>query len=216
MLPAATVATLTTAGALVVIHRRALRGDAPPVRDAPLPVRAGPGLLGAIAAAGLIVALSNPALPVLAVAVALLLWSAIRGSIDLPRALLRLGLPTLAALFVLSVALGVGARSGALPLAWLHDAGAPATTAVAALATVLVNNLPAAVVLSSTGHLPSQALLIGLNVGPNLAVSGSLAVLLWWRAARASGAKPSALDYSRQGLVLAPLAGALALLASQL
>jgi arsenical pump membrane protein len=55
-----------------------------------------------------------------------------------------------------------------------------------------------------------------LNVGPNLAVSGSLAVLLWWRGAIASGARPSAIAYSRQGLLLAPLAivGALALTAA--
>jgi arsenical pump membrane protein len=79
-----------------------------------------------------------------------------------------------------------------------------------------VNNLPAAVLLSSRSHLHTGALLLGLNVGPNLAVTGSLAVLLWWRAARAAGARPSALAYSRQGLLLAPLAmlGALALGAS--
>jgi arsenical pump membrane protein len=58
-------------------------------------------------------------------------------------------------------------------------------------------------------------LLLGLNVGPNLAVTGSLAVLLWWRSAGAVGARASAIAYSRQGLVLAPLAllGALALAA---
>jgi len=69
-------------------------------------------------------------------------------------------------------------------------------------------------VLLSSGHgLRVGALLLGLNVGPNLAVTGSLAVLLWWRAAVGAGARPSALAYSRQGLVLAPLAlaGALAL-----
>jgi arsenical pump membrane protein len=100
----------------------------------------------------------------------------------------------------------VAARSGLVSLGWLKDAGAPATVAVAALASMLINNLPAAVLLSSTGHLQAQALLIGLDVGPNLAVTGSLAVLLWWRAARAAGVTPSALAYSRQGLVLAPLA----------
>jgi arsenical pump membrane protein len=71
---------------------------------------------------------------------------------------------------------------------------------------VIVNNLPAAVLLSSRGHPHTAALLLGLNVGPNLAVTGSLSALLWWRAARAAGERPSILSYSRQGIVLAPLA----------
>jgi arsenical pump membrane protein len=216
MLPAATAAAAATAVGLLVIHRRALRAPAaPPALEPPLPVRAGPGLLGALLAAALIVALADPALPVLALAVVLLAWSGIRGRLDPRRALAALGAPTLLTLFALSVALGVLARSGAVSLGWLHEAGIPATAAVAALSTVLINNLPSAVLLSSTGHLQSQALLIGLNVGPNLAVTGSLAVLLWWRAARGAGLTPSALAYSRQGLLLAPLAIALALLASR-
>ncbi len=119
-------------------------------------------------------------------------------------------------LFAVTVALGVAARSGAVSPRWLHDAGAPATAAFAAVLSVLVNNLPAAVLLSSHGHLQASALLIGLNIGPNLAVTGSLAVLLWWRAARAEGIAPSVREYSREGLVLAPLAAALALAAVQL
>jgi arsenical pump membrane protein len=83
---------------------------------------------------------------------------------------------------------------------------------VAALASIAVNNLPAAVLLSAHGGVRPQALLFGLDLGPNLAVTGSLAVLLWWRAARASGLRPSALEYSRQGVMLAPLAIAAALL----
>jgi arsenical pump membrane protein len=70
--------------------------------------------------------------------------------------------------------------------------------------------------MSATGGLHPQALLIGLNAGPNLLVTGSLAVLLWWRSARAAGARPSALEYSRQGLLLAPAATLAALLAAGL
>ncbi|MCW3032166.1 MAG: Arsenic efflux pump protein [Solirubrobacterales bacterium] len=215
MLPAAGAAVLATAVGLLLIHRRALAAHAaPPALEPPQPIRVGPGLIGAVLAAALIVALQDPALPVLGLAVVLLAWSAARGRLDPRRALAALGAPTLLVLFALSVALGVLARSGAVSLGWLHDAGAPATAGVAALSTVLINNLPSAVLLSSTGHLQAQALLIGLNVGPNLAVTGSLAVLLWWRAARAAGATPSALTYSKQGLLLAPVAIALALLAS--
>jgi Na+/H+ antiporter NhaD/arsenite permease-like protein len=58
-------------------------------------------------------------------------------------------------------------------------------------------------------------LLIGLNLGPNLFVTGSLAWLLWLRTARAAGAKPSIAKASRIGAVAVPLsmAAALAVLA---
>lgn len=216
MLPAALAASVVTAGGLAVIHRGALRPAARVPREPAVPVRAGAGLLGAGAGAALMLALANPALPVLALALALVGWRAHRGGPPLRAELRSLGVPALAGLFVLAVALGIAARSGAIPLGWLHRAGAPAATGVAALASVAINNLPAAVLMSSTGGLDHQALLIGLNVGPNLAVTGSLAVLLWWRAARAAGARPSAAAYSRQGLALAPAAMLGALLAAGL
>ena len=214
MLPAAGAATVATAAGLVAIHRRALRRSAPAPVEPTLPLKRGAGLLGAAGAAVAMVLLANPALPVLALAVVLVLWRARRGGFSLTAALRALGVPALAGLFVLSVALGVAARAGVLPVERLDSAGPAATAAVAAGASVLINNLPAAVLLSSGGHLNSRWLLIGLNVGPNLAVTGSLAVLLWWRAARQADASPSALDYSRQGLLLAPLAIAAALLAA--
>jgi arsenical pump membrane protein len=59
-------------------------------------------------------------------------------------------------------------------------------------------------------------LLIGLNLGPNLALTGSLSAILWMRVAIATGAKPSALTYSRLGLVLVhcSIAASLAALAA--
>lgn len=217
LLPAALVATAVTALGLLAIHWRALRADQqPPPREPAEPVHAGAGLAGVLFAAALIVALANPALPVAAVALALLAVASLRGRLSARAAVAALGLPTLAGLFALSVALGLAARSGAVSLQPLHDAGAGATAGAAGLLTVLVNNLPAAVLLSSRGHLQARALLIGLNVGPNLAVTGSLAVLLWWRAASAAGIRPSVLAYSRQGLLLAPPAAAAALLVAYL
>jgi arsenical pump membrane protein len=50
------------------------------------------------------------------------------------------------------------------------------------------------------------ALLIGLNIGPNFFVTGSLAWFLWLRAARTAGAMPSLLRATRLGVVAAPLA----------
>jgi arsenical pump membrane protein len=207
MLTMALAASLITAGGLVLIHRRRLLvGAGPPVDDAPAPLQLGLGLLGALAAAALIVILRSAALPVLTIGLVLLAVRVIQGRLALRQTLSWMGLPVLVSLLGLSVALGTLARASAFPADVMHSTGAPLTALVAALASVLVNNLPAAVLLSSGGHLHTNALLLGLNVGPNLAVTGSLAVLLWWRAARASDAVPSAIAYSCQGLVLAPLA----------
>jgi arsenical pump membrane protein len=76
---------------------------------------------------------------------------------------------------------------------------------------VCLNNLPASVLL--TPHAPAhpRALLIGLNLGPNLAVTGSLSAYLWLRVARNLGARPSARVYSSVGVVLVPLSLAAAL-----
>ncbi len=59
------------------------------------------------------------------------------------------------------------------------------------------------------------ALLVGLDIGPNLFVTGSLAWILWLRAAAGAGASPSIATATRLGLVATPLAmaGALGVLA---
>jgi arsenical pump membrane protein len=59
-------------------------------------------------------------------------------------------------------------------------------------------------------------LLLGLNVGPNLAVTGALSALLWFRAAREVGARPSPLEFSRRGIPLALVAMAAAVLVGML
>jgi arsenical pump membrane protein len=76
---------------------------------------------------------------------------------------------------------------------------------------VLVNNLPAASLLSARAPEHPFSLLIGLNLGPNLFVSGSLAWLLWLRTARSAGAGPSIAKASRIGVVAVPLSMAAAL-----
>jgi arsenical pump membrane protein len=217
MLPGALAASALTAAGLLLIHRRRLFGGAGAAREAvqepAAPLHVGAGLWGTLLAAVLIVTLTNAALPVLGIGVLLAGWRARGGLLAVREAVTSIGAPVLVGLFGLSVALGTLARGSAFPADTLHSAGAAQTATVAALASVLVNNLPAAVLLSSTTHLHPNALLLGLNLGPNLAVTGSLAVLLWWRAALASGIRPSVIAYSRQGLALAPLAlaGALAL-----
>jgi arsenical pump membrane protein len=94
----------------------------------------------------------------------------------------------------------------------LDGAGRWQTAGIAALASVLVNNLPAAMLLSA--HVPAhpRALLVGLDLGPNLVVTGSLSAVLWWQVARANAARPSIVRYTKVGIVLAPLTIAASLL----
>ena len=49
--------------------------------------------------------------------------------------------------------------------------------------------------------------------GPNLAVTGSLAALVWLRVARREGARPSVRTYTAVGLVLVPVSMTAALAA---
>jgi arsenical pump membrane protein len=123
--------------------------------------------------------------------------------------------PVLVGLFGLAVALGTLGRAWSGPASLLSHLDLWETAAVAAAGTVLVNNLPAASLLAA--RIPNRpfALLIGLNLGPNLFVTGSLAWLLWLRAARSAGARPSIARASRIGVTATvfSLAAALSVLA---
>lgn len=210
MLPAALAATLITAACLAVIHREGLRACAARAADGIHSPHIGVGLVATIAAAALMVVLKNAALPVLAIGLLVAVIRLSQGRVTARELLERLGAPVLVGLFVLAVVLGTIARTTGFPGHAVASLGAPATAALAAVATVVVNNLPAAVLLSSHHLAHPTALLIGLNLGPNLALSGSLSALLWWRAARGVGTRPSARAFSAQGIVLAPLAVAAA------
>ena len=59
----------------------------------------------------------------------------------------------------------------------------------------------------------TAALLIGIDLGPNLSISGSLATLLWLLAVRREGMHVSALGFLRLGAVVMPPALMLALAA---
>ncbi len=108
-------------------------------------------------------------------------------------------LPLVAGLFVLVEALastGLIATLGAVLDAAVH--ADPVRAAAVAGATIAfgsnaVNNLPAGLVASavvSSTHPPQavvDALLIGVDLGPNLSVTGSLATILWLTAIRREG-----------------------------
>jgi len=123
-----------------------------------------------------------------------------------------------AALFVLVEALDA-AGAGTLPRAvftWASHQAAPVAqlgiAAASALASNLVNNLPVGLDLGKyvgIAHPPaalSAAALVGVNVGPNLTVNGSLATLLWLAILRRNGIPMSGLAFAKIGLIATPLA----------
>jgi Na+/H+ antiporter NhaD/arsenite permease-like protein len=121
-----------------------------------------------------------------------------RSPLALARAVSWSVLPLVAGLFVLVEALG---RTGVIAqVARLLQAAArdPATGAVAsgtilAFASNLMNNLPAGLIASTAvaqAHSPRlmvDGLLIGVDLGPNLSITGSLATILWLQAIRREG-----------------------------
>lgn len=213
MAPADVVAVIVTAAVVAVRYRAQLRARVTPPRAATGRTRLGVGLVAVGAATVLVVVLRNAALPVAAVGVlavgARLGWS----RAAFARAREVLGAPLLVGLFGIAVALGTLGRAWAGPALLLAHLGSWATAALAAGATVLVNNLPAASLLSARALPHPFALLVGLNIGPNLFVSGSLAWVLWWRSARTANARPSLRAATTLGLLSAPLALAAAMAA---
>jgi arsenical pump membrane protein len=79
-----------------------------------------------------------------------------------------------------------------------------------AVACNLMNNLPVGLIAGSvvaTGQFPPEvtgAMAIGVNLGPNLSITGSLATILWLVALRREGQDVSAWGFLRLGLVVAP------------
>jgi arsenical pump membrane protein len=95
--------------------------------------------------------------------------------------------------------------------------GLLAAAALAAALANLLNNLPATLVLlPAVASSPPLvlAVLIGVNVGPNLTSVGSLATLLWRQILHARGAAPATGEFLRLGALSVPaclIAGVVAL-----
>ena len=208
MWPAASVSVVITIAVLLVAFRHSLRAAGRPSVDR-LRARFGVGAAAVLAATVLVLVLASPALPVLILGVA----ATLAARTTRVRVLAAIDVRVLVLLFGLATLLGgIGRRWGALD-AFFDSLGRWQTSALAALAAVGLNNLPAAVLLTPNPPAHGRALLIGLNIGPNLAVTGSLSALLWLRVARSLGAEPSIRTYSRIGIFLAPLTIAAALAA---
>jgi len=112
---------------------------------------------------------------------------------------------------------GLGAALGRL----VPDGqGLPALLLLAALAAVLanvINNLPAVLVLlplaAPSGAGAALAVLIGVDIGPNLTYAGSLATLLWRRVVHAHDTDVELAEFTRLGLLTVPAALVLAVVA---
>lgn len=98
--------------------------------------------------------------------------------------------------------------------------GLPALLATAGLAAALANlcnNLPAVLVVlplaAPSGAGAVLAVLLGVNIGPNLTYTGSLATLLWRRIAHHHGSAPDLGEFTRLGLLTVPAALVLGVLA---
>lgn len=210
MAPAAVAAALVTALVVGATERRSLRTTVTPVSQFERPVT-GVGLMAVVAVTVFVLVLRSPAVPVAIVGVAVVAFRSFASDMSPRRAVAVLGLPVLVGLFGIAVALGVLGRSWSAPSDLLSHLDAWGTAALAAISSVMVNNLPAASLLAARVPPRPFALLVGLNVGPNLFVTGSLAWFLWLRGARSAGAQPSIARASLLGLVTVPLSMAAAL-----
>lgn len=220
-------ATAVTAAVVGVGERRSLRPVAAEPEAGREPV-IGIGLAAVLAATVLVIVVRTAALPVLAVGLAAAALRmtvarrdgaatddarAVRPPLNPHRAWQAVGVPVLAGLFGAAVALGTLGRAWSGPSVLLSHLSGWAAAAFAAAAAVVVNNLPAASMLAARTPTHPFQVLIGLNLGPNLCVTGSLAWLLWLRSARDAGARPSLARASALGFVAVPLSIAAALAA---
>ncbi len=151
-------------------------------------------------------------------------WIAAAGAVALalrerpaPKELVRTVQPTflvfVLALGVVVHAASVHGLSTAIDALVPHGTALPALLAVAAVSAIaanLVNNLPATLIILpvavSSGPGAVLAMLVGVNVGPNLTYVGSLATLLWRRIVHAHEQQTDIREFTLLGARTVPAA----------
>jgi len=134
-------------------------------------------------------------------------------------------LPLVAGLFVLVEGVQRTGVFGALAALVQHAAASSESPAAFASGVAIafggnaINNLPAALIGRSIVHLAhaapriTDAIVIGVDLGPNLSITGSLATILWLAAIRREGENVGFWTFLRVGIVVMPPALLLALAA---
>jgi arsenical pump membrane protein len=162
--------------------------------------------------------LGVPALVVALVALVVILWVKHEAPWPLVRDVSWGVLPLVAGLFVLvegvqrsgllkPVAEALQALAGTSPQLAVWAAGL-----LSAFGCNLVNNLPGGLAAGTIAQLADastpvrSAIAIGIDLGPNLSVTGSLATLLWLVAIRREGEDVSAWQFLKLGAVVMPVA----------
>ena len=137
-------------------------------------------------------------------------------------------IPLVAALFVIVEAVK---SAGAMRL--LHDTlegflhlprveAAVGVGAVVAFGTDLVNNLPLGLITGATLRtvplqpILAKVVLIAIDLGPNLSITGSLATILWLTAIRREGIEVSGWQFFKVGVIIMPISLFFAILAAVL
>jgi arsenical pump membrane protein len=229
-LPSA-LSIIATFAVLRWVHRHALRAPVATGIEVPTPSGGGRTAGIGITLAGLVLmgasflGLGLPTFVASLVATAAVLVTARRSPLSVVRHVSWGVLPLVAGLFELVEGLNrtgvIGTISSALRTAAAaspHGAAWGAGTVVAVVCN-LMNNLPAALIAGSAVgavHAPplvTGAVLIGIDLGPNLSITGSLAAILWLVALRREGEAVGALRFLRLGLLVMPPALLLALAA---
>ena len=149
-------------------------------------------------------------------------WIAVAGALVMaarerpaPNELLRAAEPTFL-VFVLGLGVVVRAASqhglsSAVDALLPHGTALPALLLVAVVSAAvanLLNNLPATLIIlpvaAASGPGAVLAMLVGVNVGPNLTYVGSLATLLWRRIVHAHDQETDMGEFTRLGLLTVP------------
>ena len=219
-------AIVVTWAVLVLVFRAEL---ATPVESVShVPKLSGTGRLAALGIAGVVLAMLAASALGFALGAPTLIASAVAiGAVqaarrEAPWPLLRHVswnvLALVAGLFVLVAGIGQTGLIAALTEALRAAAqAAPRTTAwgagaIVAFVSNLMNNLPAGLVAGTavnSGPMPDavrSAVAIGIDLGPNLSVTGSLATILWLVALRREGEHVGAWHFLRLGALVMPLA----------
>ena len=234
-LPAYALPSVVSIAATYLVLRWTQRGalDQGIARDVPVPVLSGAGKTAAIGIAATAIVLLTAS----AFDIQLGLPTAVAGALTALVVLIRERkgpwlilkdiswgvLPLVAGLFVLVEALDKTGLIGIITTLLQNAAQRSAIWAawgsgiVVAVASNLINNLPTGLIAGNAvqnGHVPeriARAMLIGVDLGPNLSVTGSLATILWLTALRREGQTVSAGVFLKLGIVVMPPALLLAI-----